>query len=34
MGETPRGNQPYLICFKDNCLFSFGGLWEGWKDPQ
>jgi putative SOS response-associated peptidase YedK len=32
--KTPGGKQLYLICFKNDRLFSFGGLWEGWKDPQ
>jgi putative SOS response-associated peptidase YedK len=31
--KTPDGKQPYLIGFKDGRLFSFGGLWENWKDP-
>jgi putative SOS response-associated peptidase YedK len=32
--KTPGGKQPYLICFKNDRLFSFGGLWEGWRDPR
>jgi putative SOS response-associated peptidase YedK len=32
--KTAGGKQPYLICFKDDRLFSFGGLWESWKDRQ
>ena len=32
--KTSGGKQPFLICFKDDRLFSFGGLWERWKDPQ
>jgi putative SOS response-associated peptidase YedK len=23
-----------LICFRDGRLFSFGGLWESWKDRE
>ncbi len=30
--KIPAGKQPYFIAFKDGRLFSFGGLWESWKD--
>jgi putative SOS response-associated peptidase YedK len=30
--KTPEGKQPYLIGRKDGRQFSFGGLWETWKD--
>ena len=31
--KTPEGKQPYLIGFQDGRQFSFGGLWEAWKNP-
>jgi putative SOS response-associated peptidase YedK len=30
--KSAGGKQPYLIGFKDGRPFSFGGLWESWKD--
>src|SRR5215472_14578497 len=32
--KLPGGKQPFLICFKDDRPFSFGGLWERWKTPR
>lgn len=30
----PDGKQPYAIARTDTVPLMFGGLWEGWRDPQ
>lgn len=32
--KTGTSKQPYCFEVKDGAVFSFAGLWDGWKDPS
>lgn len=31
---SPTGKRPYRILLKDESLFCFASLWDGWADPE